>query len=168
MVRQLNVFILALAAASGIAACGNTVSAKAGQDDVSWHVALKTIGGGRQAVLPGRVTVLSFVDSGPDSRSQIGVLKSMQEQFGSHTQIVVVPIDSENPVNLYYDWDMGGIRVATGGPALARTYRVTAAPVTFLISANGVTLKRINGIADAPRLSFPLQSLFPSPSATAH
>src|SRR5690242_13645446 len=144
MARQLSAMILALAVISGVGSAGP------------------------RAVQPRRITVLSFVSSDANSRSQITVLKSMREQFGSRVRFVVAPVDNENPVNLYNDWNLEGIKVAKNGPELARRYRVTAAPTTLVVSRDGVTLSRINGIADAPRLAFPLQNIFPVSSRLSY
>lgn len=107
--------------------------------------------------------LVSFVDAGPASRSQLPVLKSMREQYGSRITIMVV---SDQP-NLSHDWNLGDIRVVATDSGLAARFAVARLPTTVLVGAGGEVLDRVEGLATSPRLSFPLQKLLSTPQGAS-
>jgi hypothetical protein len=124
----------------------------------------------------GHAVLVSFLDTqtqasaaNDPSRAQIPFLKSMNRQnrpYGLRTVIVdTAGAGRDALVNFTYDWALDrSIAVADDpGGAVARRYRVTAVPTTFLIDRHGVVRRRWDGFALAAQLDFAVRPLVGRP-----
>lgn len=120
---------------------------------------------GAEVLFPNRHgtrSIVSFVSlrahqpSDSASRGQIAILKSLRHQTKlAALQIVVVayagpgqPPSASVLTNALYDWGLGEIPLLSDRSATAaRAYRVTHAPTTFLVAADGRILHRWDGFA---------------------
>lgn len=121
----------------------------------------------------GHTVLLTFLDTqaqaraGNDpSRAQIPFLESMDTQnrrYGLRTVIVDTGgvMSRDVLVNFTYDWSISTSVAVVGDPhgSIARAYRVTTTPTTFLIDGNGVVRRRWNGFAPAAQLDFAIRPL---------
>jgi hypothetical protein len=132
--------------------------------------------------LLGRPLLLSFIFFGDSSKeglsndalSQVVFLKSMLAQYASSRLRVVLIVAGQNVaefassdgwLNAVYSWNLGGIPLLLDDArsTAARQYGLAQTPATFLISADGLILKRWDGLALPAQLSASLMSLVSQP-----
>lgn len=124
--------------------------------------------------LVGQVVLVGFVNaqaggSGRDlSRSQIVFLKSMAQQYEPlGVRVVLVDTsgaDAQMLARAASNWQLGAIPLLPDTGALAAGFGVTQSPVTLLIGADGLTLRRWDRFAAAQDLAFALQAVVGLPT----
>jgi peroxiredoxin len=163
--------------------CGSPVTLQPGASAPPF--ALQAVRGGeyRTEDLMGHPILLSFINTQAEasaatadpSRAQIVFLKSMQGQYGPKGLAVLI-VDSarlatgkqsspDQLINFTYDWQLEDIPVLDDSDgAVARSYAVKSAPVTFLIGTDGVVQQRWDGFASASQLALSIEALVGAPA----
>lgn len=100
----------------------------------------------------GHLRLLAFLATQPDaapsqSRSQAVEVVSLLTQFGAKGLTAEIVDESaagkQALTNTYYDWQLGGVRLAADpAHSLAERYGVTAAPTTLLLDGTGTVVGR--------------------------
>lgn len=100
----------------------------------------------------GPLRLLAFLTTQPDtaaspSRSQAVEVVSLLTQYGPKGLAAEIvdesTTDKQALTNTYYDWQLGGVRLAADpAHSLASRYGVASAPTTILLDASGAVVAR--------------------------